>query len=78
MGLLPPPVDEPHDPVRRLLDPEAGDVYIPVPVANPDDATATGYGSVAHHSPSRDEGRQIWTEWGILADNADTLAVRTR
>jgi transposase, IS5 family len=25
-----------------------------------------------------DEGRQIWTEWGILAYNADTLAVRTR
>jgi transposase, IS5 family len=26
----------------------------------------------------RDEGRQIWTEWGILAYNADTLAVRER
>ena len=25
-----------------------------------------------------DEGRQIWTEWGILAYNTDTLAVRTR
>ena len=25
-----------------------------------------------------DQGRQIWTEWGILAYNADTLAVRTR
>jgi IS5 family transposase len=25
-----------------------------------------------------DEGRQIWTEWGILAYNADTLAVRDR
>lgn len=25
-----------------------------------------------------DEGRQIWTEWAILAYNADTLAVRTR
>ncbi len=25
-----------------------------------------------------DEGQQIWTEWGILAYNADTLAVRTR
>jgi IS5 family transposase len=25
-----------------------------------------------------DEGRQIWTEWSILAYNADTLAVRTR
>jgi len=25
-----------------------------------------------------DEGRQIWTEWGILAYNLDTLAVRTR
>jgi transposase, IS5 family len=25
-----------------------------------------------------DEGRQIWTEWGILAYNADTLAVRER
>ena len=24
------------------------------------------------------EGRQIWTGWSILADNADTLAVRTR
>jgi transposase, IS5 family len=24
-----------------------------------------------------DEGRQIWTEWSILAYNADTLAVRT-
>ena len=24
------------------------------------------------------EGQQIWTEWGILAYNADTLAVRTR
>ena len=24
------------------------------------------------------EGRQIWTEWAILAYNADTLAVRTR
>ena len=23
-----------------------------------------------------DEGRQIWTEWAILAYNADTLAVR--
>ena len=23
-----------------------------------------------------DEGRQIWTEWSILADNADTLTVR--
>jgi hypothetical protein len=23
-----------------------------------------------------DQGRQIWTEWAILADNADTLAVR--
>ena len=25
-----------------------------------------------------DEGRQIWTEWAILAYNADTLAVRTQ
>jgi IS5 family transposase len=25
-----------------------------------------------------DEGQQIWTGWGILAYNADTLAVRTR
>lgn len=25
-----------------------------------------------------DEGRQAWTEWGILAYNADTLAVRER
>ncbi len=25
-----------------------------------------------------DHGRQIWTEWGILAYNLDTLAVRTR
>ena len=25
-----------------------------------------------------DEGRQIWTEWGILAYDADTLAVRER
>jgi transposase, IS5 family len=25
-----------------------------------------------------DEGQQVWTEWGILAYNADTLAVRTR
>ena len=25
-----------------------------------------------------DEGRQIWTEWAILAYNADTLAVRDR
>ena len=25
-----------------------------------------------------DEGRQIWTGWGILAYNADTLAIRTR
>jgi transposase, IS5 family len=25
-----------------------------------------------------DEGRQIWTEWAILAYNTDTLAVRTR
>jgi IS5 family transposase len=25
-----------------------------------------------------DEGRRIWTEWGILAYNADTLAVRER
>ena len=25
-----------------------------------------------------DEGEQIWTEWAILAYNADTLAVRTR
>ena len=25
-----------------------------------------------------DQGRQIWTGWGILAYNADTLAVRTR
>jgi transposase, IS5 family len=25
-----------------------------------------------------DEGQRIWTEWGILAYNADTLAVRTR
>ncbi len=25
-----------------------------------------------------DHGRQIWTEWGILAYNADTLTVRTR
>ena len=25
-----------------------------------------------------DEGQQIWTEWSILAYNADTLAVRTR
>ena len=24
------------------------------------------------------EGQQIWTEWGILAYNLDTLAVRTR
>ena len=24
------------------------------------------------------EGRQIWTEWAILAYNTDTLAVRTR
>ena len=25
-----------------------------------------------------DEGQQIWTEWGILAYNSDTLVVRTR
>jgi len=25
-----------------------------------------------------DEGQQIWTEWAILAYNADTLAIRTR
>jgi transposase, IS5 family len=25
-----------------------------------------------------DEGQQIWTEWGILAYDLDTLAVRTR
>jgi IS5 family transposase len=25
-----------------------------------------------------DDGRQIWTEWGILAYNLDTLAIRTR
>jgi IS5 family transposase len=25
-----------------------------------------------------DEGRQIWTEWAILAYNTDTLAIRTR
>ena len=25
-----------------------------------------------------DQGRQIWTEWGIFAYNADTVAVRTR
>ncbi|MBV9003019.1 MAG: hypothetical protein JO181_00065 [Solirubrobacterales bacterium] len=25
-----------------------------------------------------DEGEQIWTEWAILAYNADTLAVRER
>ena len=25
-----------------------------------------------------DQGRQIWTEWSILAYNADTLAVRER
>ena len=25
-----------------------------------------------------DEGEQIWTEWAILAYNADTLAVRKR
>jgi IS5 family transposase len=25
-----------------------------------------------------DQGRQIWTEWAILAYNTDTLAVRTR
>ena len=25
-----------------------------------------------------DEGEQIWTEWGILAYNTDTLAVRPR
>jgi IS5 family transposase len=25
-----------------------------------------------------DHGQQIWTEWAILAHNADTLAVRTR
>ena len=25
-----------------------------------------------------DQGRQIWTEWGILAYNLDTLAVRER
>ena len=25
-----------------------------------------------------DEGEQIWTEWGILAYDADTLAIRTR
>ena len=25
-----------------------------------------------------DEGRQMWTEWSILAYNADTLSVRTR
>ena len=25
-----------------------------------------------------DEGRQIWTEWAILAYNTDTLAVRER
>jgi transposase, IS5 family len=24
-----------------------------------------------------DDGQQIWTEWGILAYNSDTLAVRT-
>jgi IS5 family transposase len=25
-----------------------------------------------------DQGRRIWTKWGILAYNLDTLAVRTR
>ena len=25
-----------------------------------------------------DQGRQIWTEWAILAYNTDTLAIRTR
>jgi transposase, IS5 family len=25
-----------------------------------------------------DEGRQAWTEWGILAHNLDTLAIRER
>jgi len=25
-----------------------------------------------------DQGQRIWTEWGILAYNADTLAIRTR
>ena len=25
-----------------------------------------------------DEGQRTWTEWAILAYNADTLAVRTR
>jgi len=25
-----------------------------------------------------DQGRQIWTEWAILAYNTDTLAVRER
>ncbi len=25
-----------------------------------------------------DQGQQIWTEWGILAYNTDTLAIRTR
>ena len=25
-----------------------------------------------------DQGREIWTEWGILTYNLDTLAVRAR
>ena len=38
---------------------------------------ASGYGM--HRSRLKgDEGQRIWTEWAIVADNTDTLAVRTR
>ena len=48
-------------------------------VPAPKDASATskrGYGM--HRSRLKDdEGQQIWTGWGILAYNLDTLTIRT-
>ena len=46
----------------------------------PKDGSATSNAATAldRSRLKGDEGQQIWTEWAILAYNADTLAVRTR
>ncbi len=44
----------------------------------PPSSAATGCVSGRLPPGRAKDGQQIWTEWGILAYNADTLAVRAR
>jgi hypothetical protein len=36
------------------------------------------HGDAGHHLPQGLQASRIWTEWAILAYNADTLVVRER